>query len=737
MKENSLLEVTGSVEQIIYRNEKNGYTVLELSVEDEIVTAVGSMPCVGVGENLRLIGNWKKHPNFGLQFSVEGCEQSMPTTAVAMLKYLSSGVVKGIGPVTATKMVELFGEKTLEVIQNEPERLCVIKGITNSKAKKLSEEFKNIFGIKELMLYLSEYGVTPEQAIRVWKFFGTSSIDMIKNDPYILCQDGIEIGFEKADTIAFAMNRPQDDGCRIRAGILHILLHNMRNGHTCLPKEKMIMAAMQFLGIGKEQAEESINSLLDDCSLERDEMDGKEFLFTPNMHRAEVYTAGRLMMMLQYPPQAITNIEKEIENIESERGIEYAALQKKAIVDALARGLLVLTGGPGTGKTTTLNAIIKILELNGEKVFLAAPTGRAAQRMAEVTGKEAKTIHRLLEVEWDQEDRPVFKKNQKNMLECDALILDELSMVDVTVFEGVLRALPLGCRLIMVGDSDQLPSVGSGNVLGDLISSGVIPVVELKEIFRQAMQSLIVTNAHKIVNGQMPELNVRNNDFFFLNMNDADKISATIVDLCKRRLPKTYGYSPLFDIQVLSPGRKGVLGTIELNKKLQEELNPPDNDKNEVSVNGYILRECDKVMQVRNNYDIPWGKTDGTAGEGVFNGDVGILTQIDKTTSSLTVQFDDRTAIYDIENAADLEPAYAVTVHKSQGSEFEAVIMPMFRGAPQLHYRNLLYTGVTRAKTMLIMVGTPQTVYNMVENDRKTKRYTGLKHFLVGEGSEE
>ena len=735
MEEKQLLEIRGDIERIVYKNDKNGYTVLELSVENELVTAVGNMPGVGVGEQVRLIGAWKNHPSFGLQFAAECCEHLMPTTTIAMLKYLSSGSIKGIGPATATKLVETFGERTLEIIQNEPDRLCIIKGITKSKAQSIADEFKNIFGIKEVMLYLGKYGITPQESLKAWKMLGQKTIEIINIDPYRLCDDNIGISFEQADNIAACLDKPQDNICRIRAGIIYILLHNMNNGHTCLPKDKLLSAAEQFLGVEYDVVEEALTQLKNDGSLEIDIIDENEFIFTPKMHRCEIYTAGRLLMMLRYPAQSIKGIDKYISSIESEKGIEYAGLQKKAIKDALDKGILILTGGPGTGKTTTLNAIIKILEIKGEKVFLAAPTGRAAQRMSEVTGKDARTIHRLLEVEWDREDKPTFKKNEKNLLECDALILDELSMVDANVFEGVLRALPLGCRLIMVGDSDQLPSVGSGNILSDLISSDVIPKVELKEIFRQSMKSLIVTNAHRIVGGQMPELSVRNNDFFFLNSNDKSKISETIIDLCANRLPRSYGYSPLFDIQVLCPGRKGELGTIELNKKLQNKLNPASRDKKEITINGALFRECDKVMQRKNNYDIPWVKTDLTSGEGVFNGDVGILTEINKSASYLTVQFDDRTAMYDIDDAVDLELAYAITVHKSQGSEFEAVIMPMFQGPPQLYYRNLLYTGVTRAKSMIVMVGTTSTVYKMVENNRKTKRYSGLKYFLTRECS--
>lgn len=735
MQKKALLEIKGSVDKIVFRNEQNGYSVIELSVLDNIVTAVGTMPYISVGEDLRLLGDFKMHPTFGEQFSVEVCERSMPTTTSAILKYLSSGAIKGIGPSTATKLVEKFGEKTLEVVEKSPEELTIIKGITKEKAKKISDEFSKIFGIRELMIYLGKFGITPEEAIRIYKIYGQESIEKIEENPYLLCDEPIEIDFERADKVAYSMQRSQEDVFRIRAGMTYILIHNMNNGHTCLPKDKLIEAAANFLGISLEQAENVMSELINDGTLQLDTMDEREFIFTNKMHQIEVYSAGRILMMLKFPPKKILGASKFIESIEKQQGIKYAELQKKAINMALEEGILILTGGPGTGKTTTLNAIINILQKNGEKVYLAAPTGRAAQRMSSVTGKEAKTIHRLLEVQWNDENKPIFKKNEKNLLDCDAIILDELSMVDSALFEGVLRALPLGCRLIMVGDKDQLPSVGAGNVLSDLIRSDIIPTVELKEIFRQSLESMIVTNAHRIINGELPELSVKDNDFFFINISDQLKISETIKDLCNRRLPTTYGYSPLFDIQVISPGKKGPLGTVSLNKTLQEAINPPNESKKEININGTIFREGDKVMQIRNNYNILFARDDGTSGEGVFNGDIGILLSIDKADATLIVQFDDKYARYDIENANDLDLAYAITVHKSQGSEFEAVIMPMYYGAAQLYYRNLLYTGVTRARSMIVMVGTPWTVAKMVENNKKTRRYSGLCNFLI-KGSE-
>lgn len=737
MQEDTLLEMTGSVEQVIFQNEKNGYSIIEVSSEGELVTAVGTMPFVSAGEELRLVGNWVNNPSYGTQFKVEAFERSRPSTAAAMLKYLSSGAVRGIGPGTAAKIVDAFGENTLHVLENEPERLCAIKGITRTKALKMSDEFRKIHGIREIMLYLGSFGITPEEAVRVWKLYGQESVEQIQQDPYCLCDESLAIGFERADGIAATLERPQDDLCRIRAGIVFVLKHNISNGHTCLPADKLLTAAARMLGLEKATTAEILESLKEEGSVISAVFEEREYIFTPRLYRSEVYTAGRLSLMLRYPAQSIIGIDHSISDIERKFQIEYAQGQKQAIREALSRGMLILTGGPGTGKTTTLNAIIQILAQKGEKVLLAAPTGRAAKRMSELTGEEAKTIHRLLQVEWDENDSPVFAKNEKNLLECDALIIDELSMVDTTVFEAVLRALPLGCRLILVGDCDQLPSVGAGNVLGDLIATHMLPVVQLNQIFRQSMQSLIVTNAHRIVSGQMPELAVHSSDFFFLPSGSPTDISSTIVELCTSRLPASYGYSPLTDIQVLVPGRKGELGTGELNKKIQASLNPPDKKKGEITINGTLFREGDKIMQIKNDYNLPWTKLDGTGGEGVFNGDLGVLVGIDRRASMLTVQMDDRVVLYDMEAAGELELAYAMTVHKSQGNEFPAVVMPMYPGAPQLYYRNLLYTAITRAKSLLILVGTKKTVHTMVENDKKTRRYTGLYYFLTGgEGNE-
>ena len=737
MAEVKLLEMTGTVEQVVFRNEKNGYAVIEVNDGEELITAVGNLPFIDVGEELHLVGNWVTNQNYGEQFHVEAFERSKPASEAAMLKYLSSGAVKGVGPSTAEKIVRLFGSNSLDVMEHEPERLCAVRGITKPKADKISEEMKRLGGIREMMVQLGGYGISPAEAVRVWKSFGPQSVDRVRENPYCICEEGVSIGFDRADRIAASLERPQDDPFRVRAGILHVIRHNLGNGHTCLPADKLSAAAAHLLGVDRELTGDVLEDLKADISVVSRVFQGREFIFLPELYRSEVYSAERIKMLLQFPAPPVTGVDGKIEEMEREHGIRYAEGQKQAVREALSSGILILTGGPGTGKTTTLNAIIRLLELSGEKVLLAAPTGRAAKRMSELTGREAKTIHRLLQVEWDENDRPVFARNEKNLLECDALIIDELSMVDAALFESLLRALPLGRRLVLVGDSDQLPSVGPGNVIGDLIASGLLPVVQLHQVFRQSMQSLIVRNAHCIVAGEMPDLDVRNEDFFFLRCTDPIKISATVVDLCRRRLPESYGLSPLSDIQVLSPSRKGELGSQELNKKLQQALNPPDSRKSEMKVNGSLFREGDKVMQIRNDYNLPWTRDDGSVGEGIFNGDLGIIEKIDRRVPSITVRMDDRVVAYESETAAELELAYVMTVHKSQGNEFPAVVIPMFRNAPQLTYRNLLYTAVTRAKSLLILVGTPETVRAMVENNRKTRRYTGLFYLLTGGGGDE
>ena len=725
-----LEQLIGSVERIVFRNEDNGWTVIELDDGQELHKVVGVLPMVGVGETLRLLGGWVEHPSFGIQFRAEYCERHLPTEEDAILRYLSSGAVKGVGQATAIRIVERFGSHALEVLEKEPERLTEIKGISPAKAQKIAEEYAAQFGLREVLLAFSGYGLTPGEALRCWKKWGASTVERIRQNPYLLCTSGLYIGFERADRICMGMDRPADDPNRVEAGLVYILRHNLNNGHTCLPADKLCETAVGLLGVEPDRVAEVLESMLSSFTVKEETFGGRRFIFLNHLHRAEKYCAARIRLIAGFPPLPNRHIEESIDRIERQGGITYAAQQRRAIVEAVQKGALILTGGPGTGKTTTLEAIIAILEQMGETVAIAAPTGRAAKRIAELTGREAKTLHRLLEVQWEDEETPAFGRNEKNPLDADAVVVDELSMVDVLLFESLLRAMKTGCRLILVGDTDQLPAVGPGCILHDLIESGVLPVVQLTEVFRQAMASHIVSNAHRIVAGQMPEMAFRDGDFFFLPQKSAQCLTQTWLDLCSYRLPGSYGYTAFNGIQVLCPGRKGELGTRELNRRLQALLNPESEERRELTVEGTLLRVGDKVMHVRNNYDIGWTRDDGEMGQGVFNGDIGVLEDIDTREATLSVRYDDRVAVYTRQEAQDLELAYAVTVHKSQGSEFDAVILPLHRLPPMLCYRNLLYTAVTRAKSLLIIVGSRATVEQMVENNRKTRRYSGLGYFL-------
>lgn len=731
MDKNTLLQLEGYVENVVFRNENNGYTVVEIADDEDYITAVGVMPQVHSGDLLKLTGNYTEHPNYGKQFSAKICELCRPSGVAGILRYLSSGAIKGIGASTAQKIVNEFGEHTLDVMENQPERVALIKGISKEKANEFSLQLKQNTGIRTLILFLGEYGISNSSSVKIFSAFGTSATEQIKNNPYILCGGDFGVSFESADFIAKRLNFNIESQERLRAGITYVLVHNEYNGHTCVPLNALCQKSSEFLKIRIEKIASVMQEMFLDRSLIKENIDDKEFVFSPDTHLSEVYIASRVKMLLGFSAEELKNIDKEIEKCELDDGIEYATLQKEAITQALSKGMLILTGGPGTGKTTTLNAIIKILQRNGKKVLLAAPTGRAAQRMSVVTGVEAKTIHRLLEVSWDKQDKPVFNKNERNQLKCDALVVDEVSMVDTFIFESVIKALPIGCRLILVGDSNQLPSVGPGNILSDLSSSGIVPVVTLNEIFRQAQKSLIVTNAHKIINGEMPVLTSSDKDFFFMMRNNKNDISQVILDLCSTRLPKAYNYSVFDNIQVLCPSKKGELGTGEMNFKLQKILNPKSSDKTEIAIGQRTFRVGDKIMQIKNNYDIDWHKENGETGSGIFNGDIGIIETIDKKSKIIHINFDDKKAKYTYEYANDLDFAYAVTVHKSQGNEFDCVIIPMFQCAPQLSYRNLLYTAVTRAKKTLVLVGDPKTVEFMVNNNRRTKRYSGLKEFLL------
>lgn len=723
-------KLSGTIEHITYTNQSNGYTVAVLNLSDDKITVVGTMPFVAVGDFVALTGVYDSHPTYGPQFKVQSFEKSAPSDTVSILHYLSSGAIRGVGPATARSMVERFGDRTLQIIEQEPERLSEIRGISADKAEKISEEYKKQFGVRDVMLFLTPFRVSPEGALKVFRALGSEACEIIRRNPYVLCGEDIGFSFEKAEEISAAFSLPKDSDCRVAAGLEYVLKHNLSNGHTCLPKNKLVATAARLLGCDEAEIGQICDQMLSSLRLRLLVMDSTEFVFLPQYFLAEDFIAARLSVLLKYAPPGEPMAELEIDMIEQAEHIRYEELQRTAIKTAMAKGITVLTGGPGTGKTTTLNAIIRILQSKNLDISLAAPTGRAAKRMSELTGCEAKTIHRLLEVEWGEEDRQTFARNEKNPLSCDVLIVDEMSMVDALLFESLLRALRLGCRLILVGDADQLPSVGAGNVLADIIASGCVPSVCLTKVFRQAMESLIVANAHRIITGQEPELSCKTSDFFMLPVADSLSAGELVVDLCTRRLPEAYGFKPLSDIQVLCPSKMLDMGSVSLNNMLQYKLNPDRKGKNKISFKGFELREGDKVMQIKNNYDIMWTSDGGESGTGVFNGDIGILETVDRKNGLLRVRYDDKTAVYYSENVGELELAYAMTIHKSQGSEFECVVLPLLDTPQKLLYRNLLYTAVTRAKKLLIAVGSKQMLISMVHNNRKNLRYSSLKKRL-------
>lgn len=730
--EEQTLKIEGTVENVLFRNESNGYTVLDIDTGGDLITAVGELGDVESGEILLLEGSYVTHPKFGVQFKTEYCERKLPNTSVNICKYLSSGAIKGIGPALAKRIVDVFGEQTLEIMEKEPHKLREIKGISPKKCEEIANEVQKIFNLRHLMIFLSQYGIKAGYAMKAYQQWGLQAIELIKSNPYCLCGFPIDLPFKKAEEVAREMRIPTDSHKRIQAGFAFILEENAKAGHSCIPIDKFETMCCQYLKITQSDLYSVYNEMIEDELIFEYLKKDRGFVYLADYYNAERYIAGRISVLKAFSSPDDYNYEQLIDLEEEQNGIRYEKLQRQAITTALSRGIMIMTGGPGTGKTTTLNAIISLYEKKGETVLLAAPTGRAAKRMSDLTGREARTIHRLLEVEYDHNGRLKFKHDESNPLESDVVIVDEMSMVDVILFESLLRALKLNCRLIMVGDSDQLPSVGAGNLLKSLIESKCLPVIELKEIFRQAEKSCIVTNAHKIVQGELPDLTQKNNDFFFFRRIDAPLASSLMIDLVKTRLPKAYKYSPTDDIQVISPSRKGIMGVVELNKTLQEQLNPKHLAKKEVKSPVYIFREGDKIMQTKNNYDIVWSK-DGEQGAGIYNGDIGKILSINRTRLEVVVDFDGRIAAYTFDMMDQLELAYAITVHKSQGSEFEAVILPLLGGFDKLYYRNLLYTAVTRAKKLLIIIGDEKIVAKMVTNNKRTNRYTCLTAMLQEE----
>lgn len=722
----------GNVEGVVYANDENGYGIFDFSTEEyEIVTIVGTLPYVVEGDALTVWGKWVNNPKYGRQFRVEEFEKIMPADSASILRYLASGTIRGIGPKTAQRIVEKFGEETFEVLENHPDWLSQIQGISNKKAVEISADFKEKAEMRTAMMFFREY-FGSAMTVRIYQQFGERAVALTKSNPYLLCEKVEGIGFEKADEIARSLGMAPDSGERVMSGVRYMLAHNgAQNGHTCLPYDKLLAASSAMLEVEEGLVKKAIEELLRRGLVFYSIYDGEKYMFDAEMYHCERLIAEKLVLIDRRCVNAdISDIYRYIEREERENRMAYAELQRKAIVDAMSNGVMILTGGPGTGKTTVVKALMKIFLGMGMKVALSAPTGRAAKRLSESTASEAKTVHRMLEMSYEG-DSFSFLRNEKNYLDENVIIVDEVSMVDTALMCALLKAIKPGARLILIGDADQLPSVGAGNVLRDIIESGRFATVKLTEIFRQAEQSLIVTNAHRINMGELPVLDRADSDFFFLARGSDAAIASTVVDLYKNRLPKAYGAETVEQIQVISPSRRGVGGTDQLNLLLQNALNPARNGKAEFVHRERTFRVGDRVMQIRNNYELEWMR-DNKNGMGIFNGDIGDILSIDTKNRYMEISFDERVVRYEFSLLEDVEHAYAITVHKSQGSEYPIVIIPMYSAPPMLLTRNLLYTAVTRGQRMVILVGRREIVDTMVSNNRQTLRYTGLARRLSG-----
>ncbi|MFL0245904.1 ATP-dependent RecD-like DNA helicase [Candidatus Clostridium stratigraminis] len=726
-------EIQGVVEDIIFKNEENGYVVSIIKDADEKYTIVGYIPYLTEGQSLKLQGIWVKHPQFGDQFKVEGYEELLPNSIVGIEKYLSSGIISGIGPVTARKIIDKFGDKSLELMDNDIDCLKEIEGIGEKKLEIIKESYLRQREVKNIMVFLQTYGVTTSQCVKIYKKFGEDSINVVKQNPYILTEEINGIGFKTADKIARSLGVELNSTYRISSGINYIINEFCSLGNTYMPLELLLKEGKNILTIKEEDIELVLYDSTVEGKIKVEVIEDKKCVFLLPFYYSELGVTKKILTLALDTYEPInTDVEFEIKQFEKDRNIDFEASQIEAIKGAIENGIEVITGGPGTGKTTIINCIIDIFEKANMKVFMAAPTGRAAKRMSEATGREAKTIHRLLEIGFNEEDTLEFVKDEASSLECDVVIIDEASMIDIMLMNNMLKAIAPGTRLIIVGDVDQLPSVGPGNVLRDIIESKCLKVVRLKQIFRQAKESMIIVNAHKINNSEMPLLNERNKDFYFIRGEDQSKILNTIVGLIDKRLPKFNSkWNKLQHIQILSPMRKGVLGVQNLNKVLQNTLNPRHISKDEKEFRELIFRTGDKVMQIKNNYTLKWTRVAGLGedeGLGVFNGDVGYIENIDIENDLITVIFDDeRKVIYESMFFDELDLAYAVTIHKSQGSEFPVIIIPCFMGPPLLMNKNLLYTGITRAKQLVVLVGSIKAVHFMINNNKSFERYSALK----------
>ena len=724
----------GTIGAVVYQNYENGYAVLRLNVGGgQNVTVVGTIPLPVVGEQLMVTGRWSTHSSYGKQFEAEFLDRMMPQSASEILAYLSSRVVKGIGPKTAARIVSHFGEDTLVVMEREPQRLAEISGISPERARLIGEEFRLQVGMRQLIEFFALHHLSAELAVRTYKIYGDSATELLYDDPYLLMDEGLDASFGAVDRFAIELGVAGDDPRRVEAGILFELSYNLSAGHSFLPEEKLIAATAQLLSVAPETVQQGLAQAQEAQRVIADQLAGIKVDYLPQLLEAEQYCAARLTEFAANAFPVEQPLEPLLQEAAQESGLHYSAQQEQAIREAASSGLLLITGGPGTGKTTVLRGILNLLGNLQLRYLLAAPTGRAAKRLSEVTGEDASTIHRLLESGIDPATgKMVFARDEDNPLKCDVVVVDEMSMVDVLLLSSLLKAIPRGKRLILVGDPDQLPPVGPGFPFSDMLRSGRLPTVCLTEIFRQAQKSLIVMNAHRVNRGEQPELKTVTSDFFFMRRSSEDGVTQLIRDLCSTRLPKNMGIQPA-EIQVLSPTRKGGVGTAALNTMLQAALNPPAPEKKEKPYGEVIFRQGDRVMQIRNNYDILWKKVDGTAvGNGIFNGDVGTILQIDLQQEYMTVLFDDRQADYDFTQLGELELAYAITVHKSQGSEYRAVILAAWNGSPYLLNRSVLYTAITRARELLIIVGREETVAAMTENAKKNRRYSGLKLRLQG-----
>lgn len=726
-------EIHGIVDSIIFKNDENGYVVAKIKREENLFTITGCIPYIMEGQSLKLGGEWIIHPQFGEQFKVELCEETLPNTVAGIERYLASGVIAGIGPVTAKKIVEKFKEKSLDILENNIERLKEIEGIGDKKISIIYESYSKQKELQNIMMFFQSYGVTPNQCIKIYKRFKGESIRIVKENPYVLTEEISGIGFKTADKIARSLGIESTSTFRIQSGIKYIINQFCGLGNTCMPVSKLIKDGLNILGVSEENIRENLLASAYEGKIKVEAIEDKQYVFTIPYYYCELGVTKKIITLsLCNYNKLDMDINKEIEEFEENNNIKFAPSQKEAIKGALSSGVEIITGGPGTGKTTIINCITQIFEKHSFRVLMGAPTGRAAKRMSEATGKEAKTIHRLLEMGISEDEEMSFCKTEETPLECDVIIVDEASMIDIVLMNNLLKAVSLGTRLIIVGDVDQLPSVGPGNVLRDLIESKCVKVIRLKDIFRQSSQSMITVNAHKINNGEMPVLNERGKDFYFINCEENNKILDTLVGLIDKRLPNyNKDWDKLKHIQILTPMRRGVLGVENLNKKLQQVLNPPSESKKEKEFRDNIFRVGDKVMQTKNNYSLKWIRIAGVGeeeGVGIFNGDMGYIEDIDEESNTVSIIFDDeRKVIYESIYLDEIDLAYAITIHKSQGSEFPVVIVPSFMGPPLLMNRNLLYTGITRAKKLVVLVGSIKAVKFMIDNNRSFERYSLLK----------